>query len=133
MKNFLSILVIATLAVASTVAAQDAPEAVVDAAAIAPVVIPEEASAPVVADALVDQTTEQTDKAMWDTKKKHHHHKKHGKKHGKVHHKHKKCCVKYVTVTQPNPECPAAEATTVAIAEPTSVAEPPVPVIPAIP
>ncbi|KAG0016567.1 hypothetical protein BGZ82_001020 [Podila clonocystis] len=91
MKNLFAITLIATLAVASAMAAQEVPQ---DFNAVANT--DEEDIAAVIAASIPASAEEE--QALWKKKKKHHHHKhgKHGK-HGK--HKYKKCCIKYVTIT----------------------------------
>ncbi|KAG0043394.1 hypothetical protein BGZ83_011465 [Gryganskiella cystojenkinii] len=86
MKNIFSVALLATLAFAITVVAQETPSIDTEAPSI-------DTEAPSI-DAETPSTTNE-DGALWN--KKHHHHRKHHK-HGK-HHKKKKCCIKYVTVT----------------------------------
>ncbi|KAF9292078.1 hypothetical protein BGZ68_000065 [Mortierella alpina] len=93
MRNLLSILLIAAVAITSSVSAQEALQAE---APVAPeVAVPE---APVAADDMAPTLTSEGQDAMWFKHKKHHKHHKHGK-HGKH-----RCCIKYVTITSV-PEC----------------------------
>jgi len=111
MKNFFSVAVIAVLAVATAVAAQDAqaPLAVATAVAaqdsqaplpVATTVAAQDAQAPLAADVnlIPTSTTPSKEEALWKKKKIHKlpKHHKHGKKN--------KCCIKYVTVTSV-PQC----------------------------
>ncbi|KAG0031781.1 hypothetical protein BGZ81_000551 [Podila clonocystis] len=106
MKNLFAITLIATLAVASAMAAQEIPQNF-DAVANTD----EEDIAAVIAASIPASAEEE--QAMWKKKKHHHHrhHHKHGKhgKHGK--HKNDRCCIKYVTITsvpacKPTPKVP---------------------------
>ncbi|KAF9989347.1 hypothetical protein BGZ75_006636 [Mortierella antarctica] len=98
MKNLFGFLLIATVALASSVSAQEVHQAE---APITPEVAAPEA--PVASDGLAPTVTSEGEDAMWFKHKKHHKHGKHGK-HGK-HRKHKNtCCIKYVTITSV-PEC----------------------------
>ncbi|KAF9430492.1 hypothetical protein BGZ94_006571 [Podila epigama] len=127
MKNLYTIALVATLAIASTISAHEIPQAIpqvdfidvatqevppkvetndVAAAAPAQAVLASPPSDPLPASAAEEE-------ALWNKKRKQRKHKngrKHGKKHrkkngkknkkhGKKHHKHKKCCIKYITIT----------------------------------
>ncbi|KAF9572240.1 hypothetical protein EC968_010106 [Mortierella alpina] len=97
MKNLFSILLVATVAIASSVSAQDAPQVAPQVAApVAPEVAAPEA--PVAADGMAPTLTSEGQDAMWFKHKKHHKHGKHGK------HRKNRCCIKYVTITSV-PEC----------------------------
>ncbi|KAF9315506.1 hypothetical protein BG003_002964 [Podila horticola] len=101
MKNLFAITLIITLVVASAMAAQEALQAefnTVDE-------IDEEDIAAIIA-ASIPVSAEEEESALWKKLiQKHRDHHKHGKqgkqgkhrKHGKQ--KHKKCCIKYVTIT----------------------------------
>lgn len=88
MKNLFAITLIATLAVASSVAALENPQAAFNAIANG-----EEGAIAAILAARIPASTE-NEQALWKKKKKHHDKQKHGK-HGKL--RHKKCCIKYVT------------------------------------
>lgn len=118
--NIFSIALIATLAVAASVAAQEAPAAVAAglgnaAVAAAPaqeafqIPAQDQTATPTsTQDQDVDEDEEQS--AMWGGKKHHNKHHKHHKYHRNHHGKHgkhgkkDKCCIKYVTITSV-PEC----------------------------
>ncbi|KAG0063717.1 hypothetical protein BGZ89_009668 [Linnemannia elongata] len=123
MKNILNITLIATLAIAVSVAAQKAPAA--SAADTAAVAAQEAFQVPENQPVTPTSTSQDQDvnenegdnddqSAQWG--KKHHHQKHHHKHHKHHHHKHGKhgqhgkhgkkdrCCIKYVTVTSV-PEC----------------------------
>lgn len=104
MKNLFAIALIATLAVASSVAARENLQAAFNAVANT-----EDEAVAAILPASIPASAEE-EHAVWKKKKKqkkHHRKHKHGKhekheKHEK--HKHKKCCIKYVTLTLV-PEC----------------------------